>query len=136
MKDDEFRRGLLLGLCASGQESFVSHGPKFEAAFRATLERASNSGIVEIRNLAKRMLEDFDPVFGVNKNASDMILDGMNAFIVTLDAPAMVRARFKIAADEASMLLLGSPWVAEMFSLGKKMKQAISDSHVDRCREE
>ena len=125
MQDQEFRRGLLLGLCASGRKTFDSYGPKYQEAFRKTLEHASKSGILEISAIGKRMLKNFDPMFGTYEDAAAMLLDGMSGFILTFESPGMVRARFSFSAGDARMLLVGTPWAAEMRLLGEKMNEVL-----------
>ena|SRR5277367_751805 len=123
MTDAEFRRGVLLGLRSSGRKRFNSSDSKFHMAFQAALIYARR--MTETESVARSMLENFDPVFGVYEDASTMILEGCRDLIVTLDHPAMTHARFKLDEQEAAMLLLTMSFGGTLANIGDKMNQEL-----------
>ena len=95
-----FNRGLLLALCEL-RSSFITDGPAYHEAFRQMLKAA-----VERKDpIPERLLEDFDPVFGVFPQASEMILEGMRDCILTLLSPQLVLAQFRLSRSDATRML-------------------------------
>jgi len=86
-------RGLLLGLAELRRE-FVAHGEGFHLAYRAAMAAHTSE-------TSSRALEDFDPVFGVYREAEGMILDGMRDLILRLDRRTWTRASFLVSSVHA-----------------------------------
>lgn len=86
-------RGLLLGLAELRRE-FVANGEQFHLAYRTALATHAS----ETASIA---LEDFDPVFGVYRQAEGMILEGMRDLIVRLDRRTWTRASFLVSSSAA-----------------------------------
>lgn len=103
-----FYRGFLYALREQLSEDprFEAEGDRFHEAFRAALEHA-------VRDLpsvpAAQMLENFDPVFGVSPEATEMLLEGERDFILALLNPRLRVAQFKISMDTARQELDGYP---------------------------
>ena len=106
-----FYRGLLFAL-RELRGQFIAEGAQFHTAFRGMLEAASRER--PFASAAQRMLENFDPVFGVSPEATEMLLEGERDFIVTLENPRLRIARFKLGEDEAKHELDELP-SAELF---------------------
>jgi hypothetical protein len=103
---DVFYRGILLGLRAEGRSSFLAAGDNFHGAFRAMLEYARDN---EPSVQAARMLENFDPMFGVCADADRMILHGIRDCVVALCGPACEIALFRLSHKMAAKELRGLP---------------------------
>ncbi len=101
---DLFSRGLLCAL-AERRRSFVACGPVFHGAFRAMLEAAV---VQQLPVPAAAWLENYDPVFGVSPEASEMLLQGHGDFVLTLGRNM---AYFGIDAQEAARELGHLPHV-------------------------
>lgn len=93
-----FYRGLLFAL-RERRDDFIAEGVTFHSAFRSMLETAALEP--SFAAAAKRMLENFDPVFGVFPEAAEMLLEGERDFIVALENPRLRIAKFKLNRDEA-----------------------------------
>jgi hypothetical protein len=93
-----FYRGILFAL-RERRDGFIAEGTKFHSAFRAMLESAIQEPA--FTSAAERMLENFDPVFGVFPEASEMLVEGERDFIVALENPRLRVATFKLDKDEA-----------------------------------
>jgi hypothetical protein len=106
-----FFRGVLFAL-RECQEEFAAEGVKFHSAFRKMLESAMDEPM--LAPAARRMLENFDPVFGVFPEATEMLLEGERDFIVSLENPRLRVAKFKVDKDEARSELDELP-CAEVF---------------------
>jgi hypothetical protein len=102
-------RGLLYALREKLDERearFDADGDQFHAAFRSMLEFAqANVPVVPAREL----LDNFDPVFGVSPEATEMLLEGERDFIVSLLNPRLRVAQFKISKDVATKELNSLP---------------------------
>jgi hypothetical protein len=98
MNNAIFYRGLLFALCEKGHKEFDADGERFHAAFKATLEYACQ---VAPETPAKEMLENYDPVFGVSPEATEMVLEGERDFILALLNPRLEVAHFKLDPKEA-----------------------------------
>lgn len=97
----EFYRGFLLALRAR-VDHFISYGERFHETFEETLSAAYLAEAMPFPKLVGEMLEDKDPVFGVYPAAEEMILEGIAALLLTLDAPRMETARFKLSKAQAA----------------------------------
>ncbi|MBX3192899.1 MAG: hypothetical protein KF819_38295, partial [Labilithrix sp.] len=79
-----FYRGFLYALRERVEDDaprFEAEGERFHEAFRAALKYAAD----ELPAVpASRMLENFDPVFGVSPEATEMLLEGERDFILSL----------------------------------------------------
>jgi hypothetical protein len=96
---EEFYCGLLLSIrvwCGT----FISDGARFHEAFEAALG-AVTTDHKRFIPIIRDLFEDKDPVFGVYRGASAMVFWGLNAAILTLDAPTYSVARFSISASSA-----------------------------------
>jgi hypothetical protein len=93
----ELYHGLLLALRARC-DFFVAYGSRFHDAFekalRANREKAFSDLIADL-------LEDTDAAFGVYHGAGEMVLEGMTAMFLMLEAPGFETARFKISKSGA-----------------------------------
>jgi hypothetical protein len=96
-----FYRGFLYALrerVGDAEPRFEAEGERFHEAFRAALEFA-------VRELpvvpASRILENFDPVFGISPEATEMLLEGERDFILSLLNPRLRVAQFKITRETA-----------------------------------
>ena len=96
-----FYRGFLYALrerVAEGEPRFDAEGDRFHEAFRAALEYAAR----ELPNVpALEILDNFDPVFGVSPEATEMLLEGERDFILSLLNPRLRVAQFKITRETA-----------------------------------
>jgi hypothetical protein len=114
MKLPHFYRGLLYALREKLPEQearFEADGDAFHSAFRRMLEYAKNNA-PEVP--ANEILENFDPVFGVSPEATEMLLEGERDFIVSLLNPSLQVAQFKITKAVAKTELDRLP-AADMF---------------------
>lgn len=96
-----FYRGFLYALRESLGETeprFEAEGDRFHEAFRAALQFAEKS-LPEVP--ASEILENFDPVFGVSPEATEMVLEGERDFILALLNPRLRMAQFKISRETA-----------------------------------
>jgi len=96
-----FYRGFLLALRAR-TDGFMSYGDGFHEAFEETLSVAYLAEAMPFSHLIEEMLEDKDPMFGVYHAAGEMIMEGIGAFLLTLDAPGYMIARFSISKSQAA----------------------------------
>jgi hypothetical protein len=74
----QFYLGLLLALRAH-RETFVADGPEFHSAFGKVQELAASKYVERLPWLASAKK---DPAFGVWREASDMLLEGMNGILL------------------------------------------------------
>ena len=95
-----FNRGLLLAL-RELRHSFITDGPAYHEAFRRMLEAA----VERKASWPEDMLRDFDPVFGVFPQASEMILEGLRDCLLNLLSPQLVRAQFRLTRSDATRML-------------------------------
>jgi hypothetical protein len=86
-----FYRGILLALRAYG-ETFHADA-RTHKAFGEMLRPHSDLMI---------KLGDMDPVFGTYHAAEEMILEGMCGFILCLEGPSLIKARFIITKEQAA----------------------------------
>jgi hypothetical protein len=98
-----FYRGFLYALREAfgpGQAArFAAEGDRFHDAFRSALEYAVST-FPEVP--AGEVLENFDPVFGVSPEATEMLLEGERDFILSLLNPRLQVAQFKISREVAT----------------------------------
>jgi len=95
-----FYRAFLYALreLVGDEPRFEAEGERFHEAFRAALEYA----VHELPTMpASRILENFDPVFGVSPEATEMLLEGERDFILSLLNPRLRVAQFKISKETA-----------------------------------
>jgi hypothetical protein len=114
----EVYRGLLYALRAH-RSTFDSYGESFHAAFEEALQAAEKHSV--LGPIARGLLEERDNLFGVYPGAEEMVLDGMVALLLTLDAPRLTRARFSISQRQAEKELAEFPHV----DVYRKMAQAF-----------
>ncbi|MGA7120428.1 MAG: hypothetical protein WBY94_10040 [Polyangiaceae bacterium] len=107
MNESVFYRGVLIALSERRERPFVAEGNSFHAAFRSMLEFAKTEP--STASAAVRMLENFDPVFGVSPEATEMLLEGERDFIVALDNPRLKVAQLKLTPVQAREELEGLP---------------------------
>ncbi|MDB4946673.1 MAG: hypothetical protein JWP97_6207 [Labilithrix sp.] len=101
MNLDMFYRGFLYALrerVTDGAPRFEAEGERFHEAFRSALEYAQ-SELPEVP--AAEILENFDPVFGVSPEATEMLLEGERDFILSMLNPRLRVAQFKISRQSA-----------------------------------
>ena len=96
-----FYRGFLYALREALQDDprFEAEGDRFHEAFREALEYAEAS-LPTVP--AAQILKNFDPVFGVSPEATEMLLEGERDFILSLLNPRLRIAQFKISAATAT----------------------------------
>jgi hypothetical protein len=113
-----FYRGFLYALrerIADGR--FAAEGERFHHAFRVALEYA----VTELPDVpAAEILDNFDPVFGVSPEATEMLLEGERDFILSLLNPRLRIAQFKITREVASEELEQLPEHAAFRSLAAR----------------
>ena len=95
-----FYRGFLLALRAQC-DSFESHGDRFHETFEETLGTAALAERMPFPDLIAELLEDKDPMFGTYRGAEEMVLEGLYALLLSLEAPRYVQARFNISKGRA-----------------------------------
>lgn len=100
--DYHFWQGILFALRERG-ETFISYGPQFHDSFKEALEIAKEDG--RLFDAASRAEDSFDPVFGVFHDASNMVNMGIGNYIICLEPPANITARFKITKEQATKIL-------------------------------
>lgn len=105
MNQTTFFRGLLYALRDQSDEAFTAEGDRFHRAFRTVLEEAAS------RNFgpARQMLANYDPVFGIYPDATEMLLEAQRDFIVTMMNPHLRKAQFKITKGRARAELKNLP---------------------------
>ncbi len=123
MSSSAFYRGLLYALCeASPGGKFVADGDEFHNAFREALRLA----VAELPDApAKQMLRNFDPVFGVSPEASEMLLEGERDLILSLLNPKLRVAEFKIDAATAKKALDRLPNPEALRKVAKHFRQHL-----------
>jgi hypothetical protein len=97
-----FYRGFLYALreyVTDEAPRFEAEGDRFHEAFRDALQYAAQS-LPEVP--AQTILENFDPVFGVSPEATEMLLEGERDFILSLLNPRLRVAQFKISRATAT----------------------------------
>lgn len=102
-----FYRGFLYALRERLDDEtaqFEAEGERFHEAFREALEFAAMT-VPEVP--ASEILENFDPMFGVSPEATEMILEGERDFILSLLNPSLKLAQFKISRETAERELCG-----------------------------
>ena len=123
MDTSVFFRGVLFAL-RERRETFVAEGVTFHAAFRAMLETALDEP--SFAAAAARMLENFDPVFGVFPEATEMLLEGERDFIVALENPRLRVAQFKLDESEAREELNELPAAEGFRKLAAHLNERLS----------
>ncbi len=101
-----FYRGILYAL-RERRHRFVAYGARFHNAFREMLKIAQSEFPI-----AKDMLENFDPVFGVSPEASEMLLVGERDLILSLMSPTLQTAAFILSRVDATKELDDLPSAA------------------------
>jgi hypothetical protein len=113
-----FFRGLLYALCTiANEEEFIAEGPEYHRAFAETLRYARNIAD-EGRGPAPIELH-VDPLFGVYREANEMLLEGEQDLLLSLINPTLRRATFRIRPGEAERRLSGLPdqaWYRDLAS--------------------
>lgn len=123
-----FYRGFLYALrecIANEQPRFDAEGDRFHEAFRSALEYAATS-LPEVP--ASRMLENFDPVFGVSPEATEMLLEGERDFILSLLNPRLRVAQFKISQEAATQALDQLPQSEAFRQVARRFYQRLEAS--------
>ncbi|MCL4750485.1 MAG: hypothetical protein KJ015_10005 [Myxococcales bacterium] len=96
-----FYRGFLYALreqLRDEEPRFEAEGDRFHQAFLAAVEDLRPAFPIEP---VEQILENFDPVFGVSPEATEMLLEGERDFILSLLNPRLRVAQFKITKDMA-----------------------------------
>jgi hypothetical protein len=96
-----FYRGFLFALRARC-DSFESHGERFHTAFGKALDAAARVEHMPFPKRVADLLEGKDPMFGRYRGAEEMVLEGLYALLLTLDAPRYTQARFNISKARAA----------------------------------
>lgn len=93
-----FFSGFMLALGAQ-REKFVAEGQAFHEAFSKTIEYARQEfPEVEIEGAAWFRI---DPVFGVVREAHEMLLEAEEDRLISLLNPALRKAQFRITKEQA-----------------------------------
>jgi hypothetical protein len=123
-----FYRGFLYALreqVPDGAPRFDAEGERFHEAFRRALEFAQ----AELPTLpAAAILDNFDPVFGVSPEATEMLLEGERDFIVSLLNPRLRVAQFKISLDTAKRELDQLPNHEALRALAARFHQQLQSN--------
>jgi hypothetical protein len=123
-----FYRGFLYALrerVADSEPRFDAEGDRFHDAFREALEFAAQE-LPEVP--AAEILEDFDPVFGVSPQATEMLLEGERDFILSLLNPRLRVAQFKISREAARHELDRLPAHATFRRLAARFHESLQPS--------
>ncbi|MBX3214344.1 MAG: hypothetical protein KF850_20080 [Labilithrix sp.] len=126
METTVFFRGLLFALRAE-RGRFLAEGQRFHAAFRSMLELARTEPSMALT--AARMLENFDPVFGVCPEATEMLLEGERDLIVSLENPSLRYATFKLSEDDARTELDQLPSADTFRKLAHRLNEALAEAN-------
>lgn len=123
-----FYRGFLYALrerVADGAPRFDAEGARFHDAFRSALEFAVNE---QSAVPAAEILENFDPVFGVSPEATEMLLEGERDFILSLLNPRLRVAQFKISRETATRELDQHPHQAALRAVAARFHEQLQAS--------
>jgi hypothetical protein len=124
-----FYRGFLLALrerVTDKEPRFDAEGERFHEAFRAALEYAAQ----ELPDVpATEILDNFDPVFGVSPEATEMLLEGERDFILSLLNPRLRVAQFKISRETAQHELDRLPAQAAFRRLAARFHENLQPAH-------
>lgn len=94
MDEGVFYRALMLAI-AERLRSFKADGDRYHAAFGVALKAFGPDTLVA------RILEGFDPVFGVYKGAEDLLFLAMRDLFIDLGAPSFKTVYVKISPAQA-----------------------------------
>jgi catechol 2,3-dioxygenase-like lactoylglutathione lyase family enzyme len=119
-----FYRGLLFGLRAAGETSFLAEGTGFHRAFGSTLQRATEL----FSQVEGYRVIDFaiDPVFGVYPEANEMLLEGEQDTVLSLANPHLRRAKFEVEETEAQEELRRLPHSDIFEELGRFFRAELA----------
>lgn len=123
-----FYRGFLCALreqLVDSEPRFVAEGDRFHEAFRSALQYAEQS-LPEVP--ATEILENFDPVFGVSPEATEMLLEGERDFILSLLNPRLRVAQFKISREVAREELAQLPAQDAFRELAARFHQKLTQA--------
>ena len=95
-----FYTGFLLAIAKLNKTEFVADGHSFHRAFDEAVRTAK--GIARAPRIEGQQWMQLDPVFGVVKEADEMILFGERERLLTLGNPDLLKASFKLTSDEAA----------------------------------
>jgi len=109
-----FYRGLLYAL-RQQRGSFVAEGERFHRAFASTVECAQRSHPPDAIPPAIHL----DPLFGMYREANEMLLEGEQDLLLSLLNPRHRQAQFRIDTDDAKRELEELPHPDWFLSLGK-----------------
>lgn len=96
---EEFYYGLLLAI-RTHCDTFLTDGARFHEAFECAL-RAVGSKHTHFAKIVQELYDDSDPMFHVYRGASAMVFWGMNAALLSLEAPNYSMARFSVSVPNA-----------------------------------
>jgi hypothetical protein len=115
-----FYRGFLYALrerVADSESRFDAESERFHDAFRTALEFA----VREMLDVPA--LDNFDPVFGVSPEATEMLLEGERDFILSF--PRLGVAQFKISRETAKRELDQLPQHGAFRRLGERFYEHL-----------
>jgi hypothetical protein len=98
-----FFRGFLYALCGELTDNFLVDGPEYHRAFAAMIEYAQDIAVRQ--NRPKPIEVHVDPLFGVYREANEMLLEGQQDLLLSLLNPTLRKATFRIKPDEAKRRL-------------------------------
>lgn len=98
-----FFRGLLYALCTKLQGDFLVEGADYHHAFNSTIEYAER--LAKEGKAPHPIPVHVDPLFGVYREANEMILEGQQDLLLSLINPTLRKATFRIKPQEAERRL-------------------------------
>jgi hypothetical protein len=122
-----FFRGLLFAL-RQHRKQFEAEGDRFHRAFASTIELAKSEHPELVANIISL---EFDPIFGVYTEASEMLLEGEQDLVLSLMNPRLGDAVFKIDPIEAAEELSTIPnaeWFKELGTHFHNRLDAVADA--------
>jgi hypothetical protein len=117
-----FYRGLLFGLRIH-RGHFTAEGADFHRAFVLTVEHAKQTA--PRRSLLRDLTIRVDPIFGVCREASEMLLEGEQDRVLSLMNPDLEKAQFKIHVSDAKIQLKRLPEAKWFERLGRFFAQQL-----------
>jgi len=98
-----FFRGFLYALCTKLKGEFLVEGDAYHQAFGATVDYARKLAAEGKAPHPIRL--HIDPLFGVYREANEMILEGQQDLLLSLINPTLRKATFRINPEEAQRRL-------------------------------
>jgi hypothetical protein len=119
-----FYRGLLFALRASGVCDFPAQGIRLHRAFNSTIDLAQR---MTGEGADAQMIAGYLRHFVVSPQPRDMVLEGEEDLLLSLDEPSMHRASFVIDESAAAKGLAGIEAGALFMRLGRHFAAQLGD---------